>query len=125
MFLNEFRNSKKRILLSTGSITNSNGLATISEIKRALEILEKNNITLLHCVSKYPCDSPYYERILELEDIFSIDVGLSDHSKNIDVPRVPYLEKHIMLHNVDSIDKDVSLYPEEFTIMVNNIEGKQ
>ena len=124
-FLNNFKNAKKTILLSTGSIINISGMATIPEIKRALKILEKNNVVLLHCVSRYPCHNPYYDRILELKDIFGIDVGLSDHSKNINIPNVPYLEKHIMLHNVDSIDKNVSLYPEEFTRMTNNIRGEQ
>ena len=123
-FLNEFKNFKKTILLSTGSIINTSGMATISEIRRALMVLEKNSVVLLHCVSKYPCYNPYYDYIFELEDIFSIDVGLSDHSKNINIPSVPYLEKHIMLHNVNSIDENVSLYPEDFARMVNDIRGK-
>lgn len=123
-FLREVADKNKPIFLSTGSLIHKNGMAADEEIANALSFIPEADVTLLHCVSKYPCSSPYYERILKLKNIFNIDVGLSDHSKNIDVPKVPYLEKHIMLHNVDSIDKNVSLYPEEFAIMVNNIRGE-
>ena len=122
-FVQHIGKTNKKILMSTGSLIHKNGMATIKEIKKTLGWLPKNEVTLLHCVSKYPCENPHYERIDELREIFKLPVGLSDHSKTIKFDiSIPVLEKHIMLHGVKSIDENVSLYPEEFKMMVNNNE---
>ena len=113
-------NSKgKPILISTGSLDNENGMATYEEIIQALEWLDGYNTkTLLHCVSKYPCDEPHYERISEISS-HCMNVGLSDHSKTIKVPKgLSVYEKHFMLEDSDCIDKNVSLTPSEFKEMV-------
>ena len=116
----------KPILLSTGSLQHENGMATFDEIKTTLDWIKHSEVTLMHCCSKYPCKEPHYERIDELRKEFNLPVGLSDHSQNIKIDvDVPYLEKHIMLHHVNSIDKAVSLYPEEFKEMVKYVKKER
>jgi len=113
----------KPILLSTGSIKNKNGMATMREIKTALSWMPDADITLLHCVSKYPAKKPHYERILKLRK-FKKPVGLSDHSLNKMIQCWPVVEKHFKLNN-NCIDAKSSLDPEEFREMVRNIRNYQ
>ncbi len=113
----------KPILLSTGSLTRKDGIATMAEIKQALGWCESCDVTLLHCVSKYPCKNPHYERILKLKK-FGRPVGLSDHSLNKMIQCWPVIEKHFKL-NDNCIDSNVSLNPEEFREMVRNIRNYQ
>jgi len=63
----------------------STGMATMDEIKHAVEILQKNNCTqptLLHCTSAYP--TPYHEANLSAIDtirkVTGCIVGWSDHT---------------------------------------------
>jgi sialic acid synthase SpsE len=117
-FLREVVNKDKPILLSTGSLLHNSGMATMEEIKKALSYMTTKNIILMHCVSKYPCIDPHYNRIEKLKK-FGYPVGLSDHSKILKVPKgLPVYEKHIMLEGEDCPDKGVSLTPIEFKEMV-------
>jgi N,N'-diacetyllegionaminate synthase len=67
---------KKKIYLSTG-------MADTNEIKKALHILKKNDVTLLHCVSLYPCpeQKANLKRMISLKR-FKKPIGYSDHCKN-------------------------------------------
>lgn len=113
----------KPILLSTGSIIHKNGMATMAEIEKALSWMPKANITLLHCVSKYPPKNAHYERILKLRK-FGKPVGLSDHTTNKKIICWPVIEKHFKLHD-NCIDANVSLNPEEFREMVRHVRNYQ
>ena len=113
----------KSILLSTGSITRKDGMATMKEIKTALSWMPKSKVTLLHCISKYPPKDAHYERILKLKK-FGLPVGLSDHSTNKMIQAWPVVEKHFKLSD-NCIDSKVSLNPEEFREMVRNIRNYQ
>lgn len=117
-FLKEVAKKNKPIILSTGNFMSDDGMATIEEIKNALSFIPDADITLLHCVSKYPCENPHYRRIVELKELGK-PVGLSDHNKNIYIPRgLPIVEKHLMISNVDCIDQDVSMIAQQFRKMV-------
>lgn len=66
------------------------GMATLDEIKKAVEVLKVNgcqDLTLLHCISGYP--APVEEcNLLAIETIakaFNCKVGWSDHSVNAGV----------------------------------------
>jgi N,N'-diacetyllegionaminate synthase len=109
----------KPILMSTGSMTRNDGMATMAQIKKTLSWIPKANVTLLHCVSQYPPKNPHYERILKLKKL-GRPVGLSDHSLNKMVHCWPIIEKHFKLSD-NCIDSKVSLNPEEFREMVRNI----
>ena len=111
----------KPILLSTGSITRKDGMATMSEIETTLSWIPKADVTLLHCISKYPPKSAHYDRILKLRK-FGKPVGLSDHTTNKMIQCWPVVEKHFKLNN-NCIDSNVSLNPEDFREMVRNIRN--
>ena len=64
----------------------STGMATIDEIKHAVEVLKSNNCdpTVLHCTSAYP--APYDEANLAaieaIRNLTGCEVGWSDHTVN-------------------------------------------
>ena len=119
-FIDKILDTGKPILMSTGNTKNDDGMATFEEIEETLSwINRKDNLILMHCVSKYPCEDPCYWRINELKE-FGYPVGLSDHSKNIIIPKdIEVIEKHFMLEDQECIDKNVSLTPTEFKTMVD------
>lgn len=120
-FLIEIANKGKPILVSTGNIFNEDGMATDEEILNTLKYLEDCEVTLMHCVSKYPCNDPHYERIDELKEL-GYPVGLSDHSREIKLPKgLPVYEKHLMLKDMDCIDRKVSITPKVFKYIVKRL----
>lgn len=123
VFLYKIASMKKPILLATGNSRNKTGMATLRQIEGALRYLKNANITLLHCVSKYPCKNGQYDEIDRLNK-FGYPVGLSDHTKNVELPRgLSVYEKHLMLEDMDCIDKSVSLTPHQFKEMTDYIRG--
>ena len=66
----------KNIYLSTGA-------AKINEIKRSYNLLNKNKVTLLHCVSKYPCPDINNLKTESLKNKFESKNWYSDHSPDI------------------------------------------
>lgn len=111
----------------------STGLATLSDIEAAVNICKKvgnNEIALLKCTSAYPAsfEEVNLRTILNIRDTFSVEVGLSDHTKGIVVPvaavalGAKIVEKHFILNkNLDSPDVEFSLDPHEFKKMVDAI----
>lgn len=79
--LHQYLSKKKtNIIISTG-------MASIKEIDETLNIYKKNkkkNITLLHCVSNYPCSdkSLNLRNIITLKEKYDFPIGFSDHSKD-------------------------------------------
>ena len=118
----------KKLILSTG-------MATMYEIKRAVNHLVKygtyrKNISILQCNTEYP--TPFEDLninvIPELKKKLKLRVGLSDHSHGILAPVLAIskgasiIEKHITLNkNMDGPDHKASLEPKEFFNMVKNI----
>lgn len=121
VFLSMIASYNKPIILSTGSIKNENGMATIDEINDAIKYLHfrgNRNIILMHCISKYPCKDGLYKRIKDIYEYTGKPTGLSDHTQNIELPKgLPIYEKHIKLDD-NCIDAKVSLDPNEFKRMV-------
>lgn len=69
--------TRKPVIISTG-------MADFAEIEFALNQFHGNqDVTLLHCISKYPCPDEEYclQRIDELSKAFAHPVGLSDHTE--------------------------------------------
>jgi sialic acid synthase SpsE len=121
----------------------STGVSTLGDIEAALEILkeaepgqappggEDKKICLLHCVTAYPApETDYNLRLLpNLNSIFGLPVGLSDHS--LDPELVPALgvsqgaaviEKHFCLSRNDpGLDDPIALPPAFFAQMVRAI----
>ena len=123
--LEEHQSQKKILLL----------LANLKEIKY-VEILTKyhslKRITLLHCISEYPTsfENSNLNSINFLKKKFRVEVGLSDHSLDIEVPiaavamGVTVIEKHFTLSKkMKGPDHKASLEPKEFKQMVSKIRN--
>jgi N,N'-diacetyllegionaminate synthase len=106
--------------------------ASMFEVKFAIDILGKNMIEALFTgFSNYPTEVE--DLNLNVLDTFrkkyNIPVGFADHSlDSVNIPLMAlakgckYFEKHITLsRNNRNFDYQVSLYPNEFSVMVNTI----
>lgn len=108
----------------------STGMAKLKDIKDLVKIFKKaknKNFAFLKCTSSYPADpsSSNLRSIELLRKKFKCEIGLSDHTKGIGaaVASVAFgatiIEKHFVLKEGDgSIDKDFSLAPKEFGLLV-------
>ena len=123
---------KVKVIISTGA-------STINEIKNALNILLKNNltekqITILHCTTSYPASKNEINlKVMnELKKEFKTEIGYSDHSEGILVSLAAYLlgakiiEKHITLNRkLDGPDHRSSIEPKKFKELINSIRNLQ
>lgn len=143
--------SKKPIILSTG-------MATLSEVEDALKIISygyisgilpnsskdfdkayiskegqaalKENVTLLHCTTEYPCpvNEVNLNNMYTLKNAFGLKVGYSDHTTGIAIPiaavamGATVIEKHFTIsRNLPGPDHKASLEPNELKEMVRSI----
>tara|TARA_A100001015_G_C15015674_1_gene725389 strand:+ start:999 stop:2015 length:1017 start_codon:yes stop_codon:yes gene_type:complete len=128
--LSEISKLKKPIILSTG-------MSNSKEISTALNLLKNKNISILHCVSLYPCN--YHDanlnRILALKAKFKkYIIGYSDHCKNFEASiyainlGANVIEKHFTLnkkklgldHSLSADPKDLKVicdYAKNFTLL--------
>ena len=118
----------KKVILSTG-------MSCITEVEKAIEILEKagtprENITVLHCTSAYP--APYVDVNLlamkEMADKLDVKVGYSDHTLGIQVAiaavalGATVIEKHFTINkDLPGPDHKASLDPNELTQLVKSV----
>lgn len=121
--LERIAKTDKPVFVSTGCVT------TIGEITRLWRTIKKRNTSLLHCVSQYPAPPEKYglRTIAALSQMHGVHAGLSDHSKGIAIPiaavalEARTIEKHLMLPDSHSFDKEFSITPDEFAEMVRAI----
>ncbi|MSU00117.1 pseudaminic acid synthase [Tissierella pigra] len=111
----------------------STGIATIGEIKEAVDTCKKMgnyDITLLKCTSSYP--APYEDMniltIPNMKQTFGVNVGLSDHSMGSTVAigavalGAKFIEKHVILdRSIGGPDAEFSMEIDEFKTMVEEI----
>lgn len=131
-YLRKIGSLNKKLIMSTG-------MANLGEVESAIDVLvnsgtKKENITILHCTTNYPC--PYEEvnlkAMLTLKEAYKLPVGYSDHTLGIEVPiaavtmGATVIEKHFTLDkNMEGPDHKASLEPNELEAMViaiRNIE---
>jgi len=119
-----------RYISSTGkpSIV-SVGMATLGEIEEVVDIYKlnkKSSLTLLHCVSNYPCtdESLNLNVMKTLRSAFDVPVGYSDHSVGYiaAVLSIAFgasvIEKHFTIDkNQPGPDHLASSTPEDFTML--------
>ncbi len=129
-FLREIGRLNKKVIMSTG-------MAELSEVNDALEILissgtDKDKITVLHCNTEYPTpmEDVNLRAMHTIRDKLGVAVGCSDHTLGIEVPiaavamGATIIEKHITLdHNLPGPDHQASLEPDEFKAMVRAIRN--
>lgn len=125
---------------TTLPIIMSTGMASLSEIWDALCATSKYDVTLLHCVSLYPCPTnkanigaiPAMKRWLEENQAIGVKVGYSDHTAD------PYtiaaavaagasmIEAHIKLTDaVPLADVEVSFFPGDFFEMLTMVRNTE
>jgi N,N'-diacetyllegionaminate synthase len=143
----------KTIKIPSGEITNypllkylssfsikiilSTGMATIIDIKLAINILckknkiKKENITVLHCTTSYPTniEEVNLNAMLYLKKVLKMHVGYSDHTKSNLTALVAtslgasIIEKHLTLNKfLSGPDHKPSILPKEFKDLVVNIK---
>lgn len=107
----------------------SSGVSKLEDIKKAIDIVGTEGVSLLHCITSYPApESEYNLKVIgTLKKDFNIECGVSDHS--LDPVLVPCLsvacggsviEKHITLsRQTMGLDDPVALEPEPFALMVH------
>lgn len=119
---------KSNVIMSTG-------MSNISEVEKAVEILEESgtprrNITLLHCTTQYPTpmDDVNLRAMNALRGLGCGAVGYSDHTIGITVPVAAaamgarVIEKHFTFDkNMEGPDHRASLDPEELKHMVKAV----
>jgi sialic acid synthase SpsE len=126
--LEKVASKEKPVILSTG-------LATLSEIGEALEVLHRSGndqVVLLHCTLQYPCDAENanLRMMLHMKAAFpGVPVGLSDHTLGIAVPQAAVtlgavaIEKHYTVDKTlpGSPDHHLSVDPRDLRQMVDGI----
>ena len=111
-------------------------IISTGHIESASELLElmvryklfQEELTFLHCVSKYPCpeEDANLPKIKELINMIPTKIGYSDHTKSIIAPVIALawgaslIEKHFKIDE-DCVDAPLSLNVNEFTQMVKLI----
>lgn len=129
-YLRHIGEQGKPIILSTG-------MATLSEIKDALWILEKSGsrrsaIIVLQCNTEYPTPmvDVNLQAMLTIRDECGTQVGYSDHTLGIEVPvaavalGATVIEKHFTLNrSMPGPDHQASLEPDELKAMVQAIRN--
>ena len=129
-YLRKIGGLNKQVILSTG-------MANMSEIKAALDVLttagtDKQNITILHANTMYP--TPMQDVNLKAMNTigteFDIAFGYSDHTLGIEVDiaavamGASVIEKHFTLDkNMAGPDHKASLEPDELIAMVAAIRN--
>lgn len=127
ILLKEIAKTKKPIIMSTG-------MAELSEINEAINILKKNgtkSICLLHCISEYPANfsNSNLQNIEIMKKKFNLPMGVSDHSTDNKIAISSYFlgarvfEKHIRLNkNLKSVDDFFSITVDELKILRKELD---
>lgn len=130
-YLQHIAKKGKPIIISTG-------MADLSEIKDAVQVLSKevnkDMISVLHCNTEYPTPMKDVNLLAmhHIRDELGVQVGYSDHTLGIEVPiaavalGAKVIEKHFTLdRSLPGPDHAASLQPDELKAMViaiRNIE---
>lgn len=113
----------------------SSGVSKMCDIERALEIVGRENVELLHCITCYPAPEEEYNLSLikTLSAITGVKTGVSDHSTGAVL--VPVLstalgassiEKHITLsRDGEGLDDKVALDGNLFKKMCENVRNAE
>ncbi len=122
---------KKPIFVSTGT-------ASLDEVRQTIKAIKKtgnNKIILMQCTASYPAplNSINARSISTMKREFKIPVGLSDHSREVDVaPMVAVaigancIEKHFTISNdLPGPDHRFALEPNELGLMVEKIRAAE
>jgi len=112
----------------------STGMGSEVEINAMIDIFKSNysleHLTVMHCVSIYPCplSQTRIGQIDKLKESFNVSVGFSDHTQEsiaacIAITKgVDYIEKHYTIDKtLDGFDHKYASSPEEFKKYVSDV----
>jgi N-acetylneuraminate synthase len=120
----------KKIAKTGKPVIMSTGLAKLSDIDEAVNILRLNGcreLVLLKCTSTYPAtpENTHLNTIPHLRQMFDCHVGLSDHTMGIGAAIASValgacvIEKHFTLNRADGgVDSTFSIEPKELQTLV-------
>ncbi len=121
--LEELKKIGKPVILSTG-------MSSVAQIDKAVEVLGKENLVLMHTVSTYPAEHHHLNlsAVQTLADRYDVPVGYSGHEKGV-VPSVVAtalgacaVERHITLdRTMWGTDQAASLEPKGLKMLVKEI----
>ncbi len=125
LLLRKIAETGKPVIMSTG-------MSGEDDLDNAVAILKggAGELALLHCVSLYPLEGSEanLRRIVSLKNRYGLPTGISDHSRDFKtsvygaVLGARIFERHFKLSSDhDCPDKDVSLTPEQFGMMKEEI----
>ncbi len=112
----------KNVLISTGTLKKS-------EIKNISKIVTKDKLTLLHCVSSYPCkdEDINLPKINHLRK-YANSIGFSDHTQGIlatilAIPyKLSYIEKHFTIdQSLPGRDNKFAILPKDISELKKTI----
>lgn len=127
----------RKIAAGNTPVIMSTGMATMEEIKEAIDILTAgaltlDDITVLHCNTEYPtpmCDVNL-SAMQTMRRELGVKAGYSDHTQGIEVPiaavalGASVIEKHFTLdRSLPGPDHRASLEPDELAAMVRAIRN--
>jgi len=132
-YLRRIGSYRKPVILSTG-------MATLDEVRAALEVLDKAGvprkaITVLQCTTEYPAAAAdvNLRAMQTMKNELGVAVGYSDHTRGIEIPiaavafGAAVIEKHFTLdREMPGPDHAASLEPAELKAMVDatrNVEA--
>ena len=127
----------KQIAHKNRPVVMSTGMANLTEIKAAINVLiengiAKDQITILHCNTDYPTpmEDVNLKAMLHISDSLGVKVGYSDHTNGIEVAiaavalGASVIEKHLTIdRNLPGPDHKASLEPTELKAMVAAIRN--
>jgi len=121
--LRHIRSKGRPVILSTG-------MSTLEQIDRAVDVLGREDLVLLHCVSTYPAELKELNlRVIQLlKKRYGVPVGYSGHEKGIYpslcavVSGACVIERHITLdRTMWGSDQAASVEPKGFELLVSEI----
>lgn len=109
----------------------STGMSTIEQIDAAVDVLGKEQLALLHCVSSYPMadDEANLACIQTLRERYDVPIGWSGHERGVSLStwavarwRACIVERHLTLDRaMRGSDHAASLEPKGFALLVRDI----
>ena len=121
--LKRIKNTGKPIILSVG-------MSDLSEIDKAVAVLGKENLIILHCVSQYPAqpENVHLRVINTLAERYGVPVGYSGHEADTIISTVAVglgacvIERHFTLDcGMWGSDHKASIEPQVMKTLIENI----
>jgi N-acetylneuraminate synthase len=121
--LKKINSMGKPVILSTG-------MSELSEIDKAVQYINKENLLLMHCVSQYPAapENINLKAIQTLRERYGVHVGYSGHELDTIISAAAVgmgacaVERHFTLdRKMWGSDQKASIEPDEMKEMIKNI----